>query len=344
MISVAVSGINATENPGPGIPVAKSLRKSGKKFSITGLGYSPDDPGHYLKDYLDQSTVMPWPAKGWNGMKEKLIFVKEKFGLDVLIPNLDAELPIYIKHQQELKELGIQTLLPTEKQFKMRSKAVLADFCKDLQIYHPATVAVHTVDEMLSRLSDFYLPVWVKGQYYKAFQAFDIQSAVNYFNQLIEEWGAPVLLQEPVPGEELNVAGLGDGSGGLCGFMSIRKQSITSMGKIWSGVSLLNEELEKITRNFVELTSWSGPFELEFKVHGNKVFLIEVNPRFPAWIYFSAGVGVNLPARLIDLITCGDCDRSVNYPAGKLYMRYTEELISDISEFSKIYNNGESHV
>ena len=344
MISVAVSGINATDNPGPGIPVAKALRKTARDFNITGLGYSADDPGHYLNQYLDQSTIMPWPTKGWQGIKEKLQSIKDRFGLDILISNLDAELPIYIKHQDEINEMGIATLLPTENQFKMRSKAVLADFCEELQVDHPRTVAVHSIDEMHYALESFCFPVWVKGQYYKAFQAYDYQSAIQNFNKLFGEWGAPVLIQEPVAGEELNVAGLGDGKGGLCGFVSIRKQSITSLGKIWSGVSLRNSHLEAITRRFVEVTKWSGPFELEFKVQGDRICLIEINPRFPAWIYFSAGIGVNLPERLIDLLTKGSCDTAVDYPAGKLYMRYTEEVVTDISEFSKIHNNGESYV
>ena len=49
---------------------------------------------------------------------------------------------------------------------------------------------------------------------------------------------------------------------------------------------------------FIRETGWRGPFEIECVADGADIVLIEINPRFPAWVGFSAGVGVNLPERL----------------------------------------------
>ena len=42
---------------------------------------------------------------------------------------------------------------------------------------------------------------------------------------------------------------------------------------------------------------WKGPFELEFirDITKETLNLIEINPRFPAWIGFTSDLGINLP-------------------------------------------------
>ena len=46
-------------------------------------------------------------------------------------------------------------------------------------------------------------------------------------------------------------------------------------------------------------SQWRGPFELECMAGDDHVHLIEINPRFPAWVYLATGVGLNLPSRLL---------------------------------------------
>ena len=43
-MKIAVSGLNNTDNPAPGIPVAKSLQG---KHKIIGLSYDANEPGNY---------------------------------------------------------------------------------------------------------------------------------------------------------------------------------------------------------------------------------------------------------------------------------------------------------
>jgi carbamoyl-phosphate synthase large subunit len=42
--------------------------------------------------------------------------------------------------------------------------------------------------------------------------------------------------------------------------------------------------------------------ELELiKTSGNDLYLIEINPRIPAWVYLAVGAGQNLPEALVKL-------------------------------------------
>lgn len=69
---IAISGMNATDNPGPGVGVARSLRESSlSDLRIIGLCYGSMESGAYLNDIVDASYLLPYPSEGvqpsWNG-------------------------------------------------------------------------------------------------------------------------------------------------------------------------------------------------------------------------------------------------------------------------------------
>ena len=53
---------------------------------------------------------------------DRLLEIKADRGLDLVIPNLDSELPIYIRYAAELASNGIRVMVPTNAQFRLRSK------------------------------------------------------------------------------------------------------------------------------------------------------------------------------------------------------------------------------
>ena len=102
-------------------------------------------------------------------------------------------------------------------------------------------------------------------------------------------------MQEPLIGTEFNVMGLGDGAGGLLGSCAVRKLIISDKGKGNGSVVVRDLRLDEITRRVMAATRWSGPFELEFirDQRDDGYRLIEINPRFPAWVGFPTQLGAN---------------------------------------------------
>jgi carbamoyl-phosphate synthase large subunit len=118
---------------------------------------------------------------------------------------------------------------------------------------------------------------------------------------------------------------------------------ITELGTIWTGVTMRHPAMLRATERFMEAYRWRGPMELECIVDGDDVYLVEVNPRFPAWTYLSTGVGVNLPARLVRRalgLPAPDTEAD-DYPAGKLFVRYTYELVTELDRFQSMITTGE---
>jgi len=342
LYKVAVSGVNAIDNPGPGIGIAKGIRESGLNVKVFGLAYDAMEPGIYMNWLIDKSFIMPYPSSGETPFINRLLYIKENYGLDVVIPTLDAELPLFIKGVSLLESYGIKTFLPTEEQFKLRGKDRLTEVAERIGVKVPKTIVVTSYEELSQASNEIGFPLMVKGIFYKAYKAYNISQLNSYFNSIVSEWGYPVIVQEVVTGEEMNVVGVGDGEGGHFGLIGIKKLWITSLGKIWTGVTVKNQRLLEAAERFVSEFLWRGAFEFECIVKENEIYLIEINPRFPAWVYFSTGVGVNLPGRLLKAALGMEPERSWDYEAGKLYVRFTDDFVTDISEFQKVATRGES--
>lgn len=338
---IAVSGINAVDNPGPGVGVARGLKAdAGLDAEIVGLAYDAMDPGIYMDWVIDRSYLMPYPSGGGEAFIDRLFEIQADRGLDVVIPNLDAELPIYIRYADELAAHGIHVLLPTMSQFRLRGKDHLVQAAPSFGCLTPPTVVLNGPGQLDAALATIGYPAMIKGCLYEAWRAETQAEAYHHADHLVAAWGWPLLVQGIVTGEHMNVVGLGDGRGGHLGLVGLKKLGITKLGKIWTGVTVNHPGMLAAAERFIAHSRWQGPFELECIVDGERNYLIEINPRFPAWVNCSTGVGINLPARLVRHLLDLPNDTSTAYPAGKLFIRYTDDLVADMADFTSLVTTG----
>ncbi len=341
--SIAVTGINAIDNPAPGTGVARSLREDSQlSMKVIGLAYDAMEPGLYMDWLFDRCYIMPYPSGDPETLMERLEQIQSQTGLDCVIPNFDVELPLYIHCAKELEAIGIRTYLPTKAQFALRNKAKLAEIAPNFGIKVPQTVTVTSVQELQEAIADLQFPLMIKGSYYKAYLVHTVEQAIQRFHQLAAEWGYPIIVQQVIKGIELNLVGVGDGKGGHLGLVTIKKMTVTEMGKIWSGVTIHHEGMRLAAEAFLRHTQWKGAFEMECMVdRDGEIYLIEINPRFPAWTYFATGVGINLPSRLVRAALGLPIPVNQDYEAGKLLMRYTYEIITDVAPLQTLVTLGE---
>lgn len=346
-IVVGVTGMNASDNPAPGVGVAKSLKEDSKlNVRVVGLAYDAMEPGIYMDWIVDHSFLIPYPSADANALMERLLYIKNQTGLDVVIPTLDQELPFFMKFAKQLQQAGIHTFLPNEKQYCLRGKDQLAALSQTANITVPTQKVVNSFENLADAVTEMGFPVMIKGVYYKAYRANTMDEAMHLFSRVVAQWGYPVIVQQVVVGQEMNVIGVGDGKGSAPGLVAIKKMSVTESGKIWTGVTVQNPQLLDTAKRFVQASHWRGAFELECIIDSNDIYVIEINPRFPAWVYFATGVGVNLPSllvrRALGRSTQKEIDAaSIDYPAGKLYIRYTEEMVRDRAGFQTMVTKGE---
>lgn len=340
-LTIAISGMNAADNPSAGIPIARSLRQSEfKDCRIVGLSYGSLEPGIYMHELIDSSYQLPNPSEGSNLLLSRLVYIHQMEKIDVVIPNLDAELNSFILLQSQLRLLDIKSFLPSLEQFELRQKSNLPQLGEIAGLNVPESKNCTSYDDLLSLNWDY--PFIVKGHFYEAVIVRNQEQLYAAFDDFSYRWGFPVIVQRFVPGTEFNVIGLADGGGELLSFVAMRKQYVTDKGKAWAGITIYEEVLKNLTLQFVKTTSWKGPFELELIRSEEGIFyLIEVNPRIPAWVYLATSSGQNIPEKIVKLAMNEQVTPNFEYEVGKMFVRHSWDLIVDYSEFGKFSSRAE---
>lgn len=342
-LTVAVTGLNATDNPGPGVSVVRALRADPElDVRVVALAYDAMEPGLYAKDLVDHAFLIPYPSEGMEALEARLREIHARVPFDVVIPTLDAELPSFIGLQETLEELGIGSFLPSRDQYDLRSKANLQALGDKAGIEVPIARTLVDAADLYKVHETVPYPFYVKGLYYGAALARSLDEAVGAFHRVVASWGLPVIVQQAVDGEEFNVVAVGDGEGGLVGAVSMKKTYITDKGKGWAGITVRDPRLSELADAFMKETRWRGPLELEvMKSRDGHYYLLEVNPRFPAWVYLSAGAGMNLPAAVARLAVGEDAGLVGDYRAGTMFIRISLDLIASLDDFQQLATLGE---
>lgn len=343
-LHIAVTGLNATDNPGPGVSVLRSLRLASEfKGELLGLTYDTLDPGIYHRELdLAGSFLIPYPSEGADALLARLRHVHEKARLDVLIPTLDSELPSLMALEDDLKRMGVRMFIPDREQFDLRSKSRLQELGLKADIDVPDGKVVNEAAEIYRIHEEIPYPFVVKGVFYGARVVHTLDDALAAFHHTVAQWGIPVIIQKFHPGEEYDVVAVGDGKGGLVGAVPMKKTFITDKGKGWAGVAVRDPELLAVTEKFMQATHWRGPCEVEIlKTPEPRYYLLEVNPRFPAWTYLSAGAGQNLPYAVAQLAAGEDPGELPDYRPGTLFVRIAIDQIATMEDFQAIATTGE---
>ncbi|MEW5692706.1 MAG: ATP-grasp domain-containing protein [Candidatus Hydrogenedentota bacterium] len=342
-LTIAVSGINIVDNPGSGYGIIRSLREANSKYRCIGLSYDAMDPGLYLDNFISKGYLLPYPSSSIEKYLDRLMYICGKEKVNIIIPAFDSELPHYIKNYNLLKKRDIRLIVPTREQFESCNKANLAHLAERIKIRVPLTFSVSTFEELNRALENVGFPAIVKGCFYEAYRVSSYYEAHNYFDQLSKKWGFPVLVQQFITGNDYNLVGLGSKDGECLGLVAAKKLLLTQLGKIWTAVTIDNPRMIGVGKKFIEVTHFRGGFELEFRMTPKEeLYLLEINPRFPAWVYLATAVGINLPHRYVLNLTEGKKKFRMGYKPGRLLIRYTGEIIKNITDFENITIKGES--
>jgi len=342
-LCIAVTGINANDNPGPGVAVIRALREGlGDDIKIIGLCYEALEPGNYMKGLINKTYQIPYPTEGTNALIERISYIHDKEKITLIIPNFDAELHNFIKLAPQLKAIGISTYLPSLEQLGIRDKANLWEFGKSNSFNVPKDHKIFSVSDLQDATEVLNFPIVIKGKFYEAYIAYTMEAALKAFHQLEATWGYPVIAQQYIKGTEINVAALADGKGNNLSVVPMRKLYITDKGKAWAGVTIEDAKLMQLADNFAKATNWQGAYELEIMRDADEnLFILEINPRFPAWIYLAAAAGQNQPAAMVKMILGEPVNTFASYETGKLFIRHSWDQVVDLTDFQQLSAFGE---
>lgn len=319
---IGVTGMSAEKYSSPGIHVARCIKEDRPYLSLLALG-EPLMPGMYMRDILNGAYLV-YPDD-----IDKILEICKTHHIDALIPNTDSDVELCAKNRNRFDEIGIKLMIPSLAAVEIANdKLKTSAFAASLNIKSP-----ETCESTPERIADTPAPYVLKGSRGGVLVArTSEEGAVS--DQYLRQMGEIPIIQKLVDGEPYSTAGIAI-DGKIHAAVSIKKLNITETGSTLTGVTVQDEVLKGIADNIISGLNWSGPFEIEF-IKNSHYHLIEINCRFPAWIYLSKGAGLNLPAMLVDMLLGEKVDSGGIYKTGVAFMRLPVDQILDIDEIVRL--------
>ncbi|MBF0144106.1 MAG: ATP-grasp domain-containing protein [Magnetococcales bacterium] len=342
--NVAITGMNAQpDNPAPGMAVARCLRQHPEFHGrLIALGYDALDAGLYHEQSCDEAFLLPYPSMGEAPLLERLQEIHQAVPLDAVIPCLDAELANYQGLQPALEGMGIAAMLPSRCALAARGKERLATLCETAGIETPETRTVNDLSFFdKCHQSGWTYPLVIKGRAIDAQLAYNAEQAKAASWRIAKQYGHSVLVQRFVPGYEVNLSAVCDIESTLLGAVMMRKRATTDKGKAWAGITIEDPELLAMAQTLVSHLSWQGPLEVEaLRGDDGKLYLVEINPRFPSWIYLSHAAGRNLPVLLMRLLAKESCPDLPAVKRGTQFIRHAQDVVVDLERWATMVTTG----
>jgi len=313
-----------------GVYSIKILKETTDHY-IVGVDASPYSPGLFL---ADEGYVFPLAGDEdafLNAVRDVVLSKR----IDVIIPNVDEELPLLARPDVQAT-LGAKVIVsPLETILTCVNKARTVQALKDV-IPCPKTM---TADGDLSNLS---YPVHLKpvdGRGSRHTYLIEDQAALKECIRQVEDCLGgrhKLLIQEYLPGKEYTVDALFDLSGQPLAIIP-RVRLRVSSGLSVQGQTVRNEVLIENVRAIAKRLTFHGPINLQFREDAEGVpKILEINPRFSGGLPIVTAAGANTPAWLLEIVQGLHLDPQAlqaSWHEG-IVLRYLEEFFIPLDEWN----------
>jgi carbamoyl-phosphate synthase large subunit len=346
-LRVAITGTSTFDVINPGLGVARALRLAPEVSRIYGLSYGTFDSGIYDPQLFDASFQLPVGGSP-SAILDRLLAIREEHPFDVVIPCLDGELPHFIAIRERLEAAGVSTLLPGKRAFERRAKVRLfnGSVARDWDSFElPESIIAGSEPELLKAAGSIGFPVAIKGPLAQCLRADSPGEVQAAWRQLTVFGTTEVIVQPFITGQFFAVATVTGRDHRALASMTVKKLATCQRGSTWSAIRVTNRALEADVGRLLSQLGWVGPAEAEFirDRMRDRYYLIEINPRFTAWIYFSASLGVNHP-RIAALAAAGKHPTFTdNGEADRVFVRASHELPVKATTLAAISTKGYVH-
>ncbi|MCX6117584.1 MAG: hypothetical protein NT027_08590 [Proteobacteria bacterium] len=294
-LQLLISGFYCGPSPSAGLGIAKSLRAAWPDANIIGIDYWDGASGLHSEALTDRLVFPPWDIIDQNAHAQT---IKEMSQDRYVLSALDIEVAWL---SQNVPQNG-KLLLPSQSALKFADKP----YNKVGQFLPFKTPSIYVESGDDQALYDFCRNhswrIWVKGPYHGAHFVSSWRELDRARRNLAKNGSiAHVFYQAHVRGLEESIC-FSAFEGKLCGAVHMQKRVTTPEGKTWSGkITALSSRQQEVVADAVAKMKWTGGGEFEMiRDEADQYWLMEFNPRFPAWIYGSTLAGINLPALLVE--------------------------------------------
>ena len=275
------------------VPLVRAFRSAVERFgkgSVITTDINPLSPALYFghRHHIVPLTTDPY----YIPIIESICDV-ENVGL--VIPTIDDELPIFGRARPRFERMGVRVAISKEETGLIcNDKYETFRFCERNRIAAPMTRLAGDVD-----FDTIAYPVYVKPRFGRgSIHVYRVENEAHL--RMFMDYVPDALVQDNVPGTEFTVDVLSDFSARVISVVP-RERLVIRAGVSDKGVTRRNREVMDFAANVAERLEIVGAANVQCKWDGERVTLIEVNPRFSGGIQLTLASGADFASWLVQM-------------------------------------------
>ncbi|MCL5244792.1 ATP-grasp domain-containing protein [Cellulophaga sp. 20_2_10] len=237
----------------------------------------------------------------------------KEYHVDAIISLNDLELPILAKHKEELQEIGVAVLISSEAIIDIAfDKWKTYNFLVENDILTPKTYIDYTLALEAVKANKLSFPLVLKPRWgsgsigievvdtkeelvlvYKLLQLKLKKSILN--NASKNSMNQAILIQEKINGIEYGLDVLNNFEGDYYGTFAREKLYMRS-GETDKATSVIHPEITAIGETIAKKLKHTGNLDCDVFIANDKIYVLELNPRFGGGYPFSHEAGINTAA------------------------------------------------
>ena len=279
----------------------------------------------YSEKYFSYPSPQTQPEEFISALAE--IIQQQK--IDIIFPMTELTSGLVIQHKNRLHDVAIP-FAKKETVDLIADKSSLMQMADTMGIPFPQTWYVKKASELPVNIDDLSYPIVLKpakswivenGRWIHTTVRFadTPQTAKTILQSYVEFQNHPFMIQACVPGNGQGVFALYDQGKALAFFAHRRIREKPPRG----GVSVLSESITPApalladAKALLDKANWHGIAMVEFRVDGDKHYLMEINTRFWGSLQLAIDAGVDFPYMLY-LLSSGQQPAAIKkYRTGK---------------------------
>ncbi len=259
--------------------------------------------------------------------------------ITALVSLNDLELPILSKHKEELETTGAKIIVSSEQVIDITfDKVKTFNFFKGIGLNTPKTYTTLEHAFTAINLGNLNYPLVVKPRWGSASIGIDFpesteelklafrlqhiklkKSILNAASQ--QDIDNAILIQEKLDGREFGMDIVNDFDGNYFGTFVREKLNMRS-GETDKAISIIDKRFDTIGKKIAEHIKHIGSMDCDVFIADNKLYVLELNPRFGGGYPFSHEAGINTVAIYIEWLKGNtNVDQFNNYIAGKQFSK-----------------------
>jgi len=290
-----------------GFNIIRCLREVFSDVWIGAIDSLPFGPCFHSK-LVNDCWLMPQISNEYSNYCEALCRLVEQLSVDIIIPGADHDTLILAYLKEFLTKRGIRFLVPHESKVNIANdKRLTSQFAQSHGIDQPRYIVAETDDAA----EEFSLRIQPSLSVVKEVSTINSITPTPIATKEMACWfrhsfGSSPLIQEFVPGSFVSVTALVLPSGEISDPVAMQKIATDGHGETLEGIIVKADNIKEKSVRVLRLLDWRGAVEVEWIIDArdNLPKLLEINSRFPAWIYLTHWQKRNLPAYYVEYL-CG---------------------------------------